>query len=64
MKPWKMLLVANGVLLAVLMLVAGPLRSPLSAQGGVEPSLSPCCKTAIEGTSSAAQIAVVPGGDA
>lgn len=49
MKLWKMLVGANGFLLAGLVLVAGPLRSPLTAQGGAEPRLSPCCKTAIEG---------------
>jgi len=49
MKPWKVMLGLNGVLLAALVLIAGPLRSPLSAQGGVEPRLYPCCKTAIEG---------------
>jgi len=47
MKPWKVMLGVNGVLLATLFLVAGPLRSPVSAQ--YAPSLSPCCKTAIEG---------------
>lgn len=50
MKPWKMLLGVNGVLLAALLLVAGPLRSPLTAQGGGEPRLSPCCRTSIEGS--------------
>lgn len=51
MKSWKMLLVANGVLLAALVLVAGPLRSPLTAQRlPTEPYLSPCCKTSVEGT--------------
>jgi len=49
MKPWKVMLGVNGVLLAAFVLVAGPLRSPLAAQGGVEPRLYPCCKTAVEG---------------
>jgi hypothetical protein len=48
MKPWKMLVGVNGVLLAALLLVAGPLRSPLNAQ--FDPRLSDCCKTAIEGS--------------
>ena len=50
MKTWKVMLGVNGVLLAVLLLVVGPLRSELSAQGPTtQPNLSPCCKTAIEG---------------
>jgi len=51
MKPWKVMLGVNGVLVAALFLVAGPLHSPVSAQWPTEPYLSPCCKTAIEGNS-------------
>ena len=47
MKTWKVMLGVNGALLAALLLVAGPLRTPLHAQ--LEPRLSPCCKTSIEG---------------
>lgn len=50
MKPLNMLLGVNGVLLAGLVLIAGPFGSALSAQTWpTEPSLSPCCKTAVEG---------------
>ena len=50
MNTWKVMLGVNGVLVAALLLVLGPLRSQLSAQGSpTQPSLSPCCRTAIEG---------------
>jgi hypothetical protein len=51
MNTWKVMLGVNGILLATLLLVVGPLRSQLSAQGPTtQPSLSPCCKTSVEGS--------------
>ena len=50
MKTWKVMLGVNGVLLTAIVVGAGPLASRLTAQTNpLEPRISPCCKTAVEG---------------